>query len=669
MLCRDHLGSIVAVAISSATQAGTALYVDDDNCPGPGNGTPGDPYCSIQTAIDDALDEDEIIVAPGTYFETINFLGKAVWLHSSDGPEVTIIDANGMDTVVRCISGEASDTALDGFTITGGGREGGGDEVWGGGMYNIDSSPTVTDCTFAENASDEGTGGMANFNSKPTVTNCTFLANDGSSGGGMYNYSSDPVVTDCMFSGNIGAGGGGIANFASDPTVRGCTFIGNTAGGSGGGMSNWDESDPLVEGCTFTGNVALTGAGGAMYNVYSSPSIINCTFDDNTAEAGHGGGIFDLAGFNTGGNAVVVSCTFSGNSALQGGAVYIQESSPTVTDCAFIANWAFDTTGGSDGGGMSNWSSSPTVVNCTFVDNSVNGSLAGSGGGMGNILGSTTVLDCRLRGNWSSSAGGGMANFANSPTVTNCTLRENLSDVVGGGMYNYESSPTVTSCVFDGNEAGWGGGMRDAFSSPTMTNCVFRGNRALQQGGGADFVGSGATVADCTFSGNEAADGNTIGFMSDPSELLMANCILWSDDDDGEILNDNGSALAITYTDVRGGWPGTGNIDDDPMFADSEDGDVRLRAGSPCIDGGDNAAVPNGIRRDADGNPRIAVGSSLVYLGSGPIVDMGAYEYQLDPLDRLIPGDFGTGDTTPAGVWRPLPPQAQRKWSVPGSNR
>ena len=55
----------------------TTVYVDDDNCPGPGDGSELDPYCSIQTAIDNAVDTDEIIVASGTYFENIDFIGKA----------------------------------------------------------------------------------------------------------------------------------------------------------------------------------------------------------------------------------------------------------------------------------------------------------------------------------------------------------------------------------------------------------------------------------------------------------------------------------------------------------------------------------------------------------------------------------------------------------------
>jgi hypothetical protein len=55
------VGAAVAM-LASAAQADT-IYVDDDNCPGPGSGTPGDPYCSIQTAIDNAMDTDEITVS------------------------------------------------------------------------------------------------------------------------------------------------------------------------------------------------------------------------------------------------------------------------------------------------------------------------------------------------------------------------------------------------------------------------------------------------------------------------------------------------------------------------------------------------------------------------------------------------------------------------------
>ena len=116
--------AVTVLAVSTA-QAAT-IHVDVANCPGPGDGSELDPYCSIQTAIDAAVDTDEIVVAPGTYFETINFLGKAITLRSSDGPDVTTIDGTGNFHVVQCVSGEGSETVLEGFTVTGDGAFFGG---------------------------------------------------------------------------------------------------------------------------------------------------------------------------------------------------------------------------------------------------------------------------------------------------------------------------------------------------------------------------------------------------------------------------------------------------------------------------------------------------------------------------------------------------------------
>jgi len=94
---KNLLAAVTVLAVSTA-QADT-IYVDV-NCPGPGNGSEVDPYCSIQTAIDNAVDTDEIVVAPGTYVEAINFLGKAITLRSSDGQSVTTIDGTGFSHVV-----------------------------------------------------------------------------------------------------------------------------------------------------------------------------------------------------------------------------------------------------------------------------------------------------------------------------------------------------------------------------------------------------------------------------------------------------------------------------------------------------------------------------------------------------------------------------------------
>ncbi|MGB1396538.1 MAG: hypothetical protein ACPG7R_01735, partial [Planctomycetota bacterium] len=70
----------------------------------------------INTAIDLALEGDEIIVSPGDWPAPINFNGKNIIVRSSEGPEVTRLVGNGIGSVVSFISGEISGATLEGFT-------------------------------------------------------------------------------------------------------------------------------------------------------------------------------------------------------------------------------------------------------------------------------------------------------------------------------------------------------------------------------------------------------------------------------------------------------------------------------------------------------------------------------------------------------------------------
>ncbi|MCK9462006.1 MAG: DUF1565 domain-containing protein [Proteobacteria bacterium] len=202
-----------------------------------------------------------------------------------------------------------------------------------------------------------------------------------------------------------------------------------------------------------------------------------------------------------------------------------------------------------------------------------------------------------------SSEGGGMYNYESSPTVTNCTFSDNTADS-GGGMYNDGSSPTVTGCTFSFNQSALGGGMSNGGgSSPAVTNCAFSSNSAGLYGGGMTHHNSSPTVT---------------------------NCIMWGDTGESGVSEIRGLGESIdvevdvTYSNIQGGYAGTGNIDADPLFIDAESGDLHLQSTSPCIDTGSNDAVPDDVTTDLDGNPRIVDGDS----DSTATVDMGAYEVQ-----------------------------------------
>ncbi|MHC4572904.1 MAG: hypothetical protein ACYS76_02035 [Planctomycetota bacterium] len=228
----------------------------------------------------------------------------------------------------------------------------------------------------------------------------------------------------------------------------------------------------------------------------------------------------------------------------------------------------------------------------------------------------------------------------------------------GAGMFNGFSSPTVTNCTFSGNSANFGGGMYNWGSSPTVTNCTFSGNDAVQTGGGMDNNIGSPTVTNCTFSGNSAAIGG--GMYNSTSSPTVTNCIFWA----SQIFPGD---INVMYSNVQGGYSGTGNINADPLFVDADgpddtygtpDDDLRLQPGSPCIDAGDNTAVPadtadldndaNTTERtplDIEGEGRFVddVGTADTGVADPPdylfVVDMGAYEYgTVIYVDRIALG-------------------------------
>jgi len=638
------------LVLATAGQAGVIIHVDADNCPGPGVGSVGDPYCSIQTAIDNAVDTDEIVVAPGTYFERIDFIGKSITLRSSDGPDMAIIDAQQMGTVVSCRSGEGPGTVLEGFTITGGtGTDLPDDDpdlgLVGGGMLNTGSSPTVVNCTFVGNTAGDYGGGMYNNFSDPTVANCTFDGNTAYRAAGMLNiYTSNPMVIGCTFIGNSAADyGGAMFNFInSDATVINCLFSGNTAD-RGGGMYNL-FADPTVTDCIFSGNSA-EGLGGGMAGAFSSPTVSDSTFSGCTAEWGGG-----MANSDYYCSPTITNCTFTGNTAVSAGGGMNSSGgcSPTVIDCTFSGNTAIS------GGGMSS-DESLTLVDCTFDRNE-----AGRGGGLYCVAGSPMLIRCTFDRNAAEYRGGGLysgGQFGHgNPTLVDCTFTGNTAGTDGGGMHNQSNfGPTVTSCTFIGNTAEDGGGINNKSSSGSkFVNCTFSGNSASRGGGMASNFISG-TISNCTFVGNSARNGRALAFDSfyqkAPSHLTMTNCILWDGDD--EIWNNDDSTIISSYNDVRGGRSGIGNIDADPLFVDPDNGNFRLLAGSPCIDGGNNNAVAALAGTDFDGNPRFADDPDTEDTGCGVpvVVDMGAYEFQGNPGTVVFADLNGDGFVTIADLF------------------
>ncbi|MDH4241776.1 MAG: hypothetical protein OEW48_19620, partial [Phycisphaerae bacterium] len=232
-----------------------------------------------------------------------------------------------------------------------------------------------------------------------------------------------------------------------------------------------------------------------------------------------------------------------------------------------------------------------------------------------NIISGNSAVNIDLL---SLSTGGGL--YGCDGTIKNNIISNNIADF-GGGIEFRSSNPIISGCVFSGNIAySQGGGVFCYGDSPTFINCTFNRNNATYHGGGFYNCSNIITIlTNCTFIGNSATYGGGIFNYSD-SELNLINCILWSNTPD-QIYGDSPT---LTYSDVQGVWPGLGNIDDDPCFADVKNGDYHLKsqAGrwepssqswlednvtSPCIDAG-NPMSPIGLEPFPNGG-RINMGA------------------------------------------------------------
>ena len=134
--------------------------------------------------------------------------------------DLTTVDGNTTNSY-HVVTG-ATGAILDGFTITAGYSDGDAyPNYWGGGMYNNNSSPTLTNVIFSGNKATTYGGGMYNGYSNPTLTDVTFSGNTATTyGGGMYNDYSNPTLTDVTFSGNTATtSGGGMFNSSRSPTL------------------------------------------------------------------------------------------------------------------------------------------------------------------------------------------------------------------------------------------------------------------------------------------------------------------------------------------------------------------------------------------------------------------------------------------------------------------
>ncbi|MCE7909156.1 MAG: hypothetical protein DYH02_12435 [Candidatus Omnitrophica bacterium COP1] len=285
-----------------------------------------------------------------------------------------------------------------------------------------------------------------------------------------------------------------------------------------------------------------------------------------------------------------------------------------------------------------------------------------------------------------SAFGGGICALQSNLHLEGCTVRGNLTNCsdgseyvysVGGGVYA-EGRVECVGCVFKENMAravysgasfARGGGI-GCTGTINLLGCTINENSAnvplnlsdaFGEGGGIFIVGTveisntvlwknrvfvysingyGLPFGDSLWcKGNAFIDHSTVfaDWFSNPTSpakiwswfgnLAIRNSITGTMNYDYEI-----QSADVQYSNVLNGFPGEGNINLDPQFADPANGDFRLLASSPCIDAG----TTTGPVTDILGKSRPVDVPGVGREGPGAY-DMGAYEFQLSDLPTPAP--------------------------------
>ena len=482
----------------------------------------------------------------------------------------------------------------------------------------------------------EGTGRVVDISLGLTVTLANLNITNGSSGtdGGGIRFAP-------------GAGTGTL-------TLSSVNIYGNTAQW-GGGLWVGADADLNGENIQIYNNTATTYGGGV--RLYGGRAeFTNSNIHDNTAPSG--GGVYaaiesgfapalNLSSTEIYGNEALTTDGFGGgiymsegsvlvadgsdifmNSAIEGGGAYL--SSSTLTLDGTTSEIKFNTATGNGGGIYATGSTVNLDDGAELRSNSAGSDGTGNGGGAcldGSSLYSDKAL---IRYNTAASYGGGVyainGSYFDMDLGGYTCLGSRCSQLsyntatssYGGGVYAKDSTLDLHQIFVEGNTASVGGAIYAYQSQVYLYNALIAGNDSTAGTGDGIRLYNGATLdgAHNTFAYNDAggaSTGQAIAMHS--ATLTLSNSIVWGHAT--SVTGDTGSTQTITYSDIQGGYAGTGNRDVDPLFVAPASGDFHLQEASPVID---RCATGQGLDFDNEPRPLADIRPDTPY-------DMGADEF------------------------------------------
>jgi hypothetical protein len=234
--------------------------------------------------------------------------------------------------------------------------------------------------------------------------------------------------------------------------------------------------------------------------------------------------------------------------------------------------------------------------------------------------------------------GGGLLIQYSKPVIQNNIIRNNfatnLSGAVGaggGGIRMGDSYPRFYNNIIMQNQARYGPGIVLNYSGGVFKNNIicFNSGGINYNGGGAFWILSSSTAGPIVIENNSIINNSCTsgcgGISIQVSVVTIRNNIIRGNfSTNSNQIDLLGGTVNASFNNIQGGYAGTGNINADPLYADSN---YVLQPGSPCIDKGDSSVIYNDV---ADPNNP----SAAKYPSRGGLRnDMGAYG---GPLTRIL---------------------------------
>jgi hypothetical protein len=617
-----------------------------------------------------ALNVQGRLLAIGTPMDTISFtINDTTGFHN---PDTTLGGWNGIqfiDTPQENDTSKIQYCRLEyGKAVGSNPPESNGGAVYISNFHNV----LITNCLITHNSAgglnSPSGGGLSLFFSNVQLENNEISYNRAWDGGAIIIFESDAVFWNNRFvSNHADAGGGGLwIGGQANPEFNGDIFLNNRSESNGGGIICWQTTNTTLNDVSFTGN--LSNWGGGVGVIDCQLQMNNCSLVDNFARD-LGGGLAadfstvhlsnttflgDTSGFLSGAihswysDMQIKNSLFEDNSAQFGGAIHSEFSDFQIDSSAFRRNLAID------GAGIHSSNTSYHLDSCLFVGNRA----SNDGGGIQYHVDTTEftspyelqILNSRFIQNEGFRRGAldiQQINLGSSMVnvfIDNSEFIENVIDR-GGNLFigrNIEDF-IISRTVFRGNSAT----LRTAScqisnnATGTVSNCLFVSNQ--NPGGGSAFtIGLNSNIAliNNTFFDNAGGAALTV---RNAGHAMLLNNIFWKNRPYNIIIsavNDTTPCSAdIYYNDFEFGqdsiivndtistvnWGG-GNLDQNPLFADTSGLDFHLQDTSACIGAGIDSLEISGVWyyspiSDLEGNVRPDP--------AGSMPDMGAYESPL----------------------------------------